>query len=204
MTRFRPGDHITLREIWQGNVWTVRPQIVVRDEPGLIALYMPTGSPWLRPVDANGFYVRLPGGDWSLKQDHLNIDHLGLAVPGEPYSVILMWEEHWKLRCWYINIEEPLKRTDIGFDFMDQTLDIVVAPDMSAWRWKDEEELEEGIARGAYNRDQAAEIRANGKRALERLLARKPPFNERWEDWRPDPAWPRPEITGAWEDLAQN
>jgi predicted RNA-binding protein associated with RNAse of E/G family len=159
---------------------------------------MPNGTPWLRPVDDTGQPLRLPGGDWKLKEDRLNIDHLGVAVPGEPYSVILMWEEDWKLRCWYINIEEPLKRTNIGFDFMDQTLDIEVAPDLSQWRWKDEEELEEGIAAGIYSRELARQIRVNGEGALERLLARKPPFDERWEDWRPDPAWRKPEISGDW------
>ena len=31
-------------------------------------------------------------------------------------------------------------RTPMGFDYMDQMLDIVVAPDFSWYRWKDEPE----------------------------------------------------------------
>jgi hypothetical protein len=186
--------------VWQGKVWTVRPVTIVQDQADVVALYMPNGTRWLRPVDSTGQYLRLPGGQWELTEHILNIDHLGLAIPEEPYSVILMWEPGWKLRCWYINIEEPLTRTRIGFDFMDQTLDLVVAPDMTAWRWKDEDELVEGIERGNYSREQAGRIRSNGEAALQRLLARRPPFDEQWEDWRPDPAWPIPTITSDWKD----
>ena len=208
MSRWKSGDHLLLcevwlREVWQRKIWTVRPVTIVRDEPDLIALYMPNGTSWLRTIDAGGYPLRLPGGDWRLKEDRLNIHHLGLAVPGEPYSVILMWEEGWKFRWWYINLEQPLSRTPIGFDFMDQTLDIVVAPDMLSWRWKDEDEFEEAQKKGIFTPEQAALIRSAGERVLEHLLARRPPFNERWEDWRPDPAWHRPEIAPGWETVAQ-
>jgi uncharacterized protein len=197
MKRWDPGDPVIVREVWQGRVWTVRPPIVVRDERELVALYMPDGCPWLRPVDESGFYLRMPGSDWSLKEERLNIHHLSLTIPHEPHSVILMWEADWKLRCWYINLEEPIRRTTIGFDFMDQTLDIVISPDMTAWRWKDEDEFEEGIKKGLYSREQELPIRAEGERALERLLAREPPFDERWEDWRPEPTWAMPTIGDA-------
>jgi Protein of unknown function (DUF402) len=203
MNRWKPGDAITVREVWLGKVWTVRPVTIARDERDLIALHMPSGTPWLRPVDASGQPLRLPGGIWQLKEDRLLLANLGLAVPGEPFSVILMWEHDWKLRWWYINLEQPLSRTTIGFDFMDQTLDIVVAPDMTAWRWKDEDELEDAQAKGTYSREQAQAIRAEGERALEWLLARKPPFDERWEDWRPDPSWGRPQIADGWEQAGQ-
>jgi len=200
---FGPGDPVIVREVWQGKIWTVRPVTIVRDEPDLIALYMPNGTSWLRPIDADGYSLRLPGGDWRLAEDRLNIHHLSLALPGEPYSVILMWVEDWKFRWWYINLERPLGRTPIGFDFMDQTLDIVVAPDMLSWRWKDEDEFEEAQKKGIFTPQQAAVIRAEGESALERLLARQPPFDERWEDWRPDPHWVLPELTGAWETVEQ-
>ena len=203
MSRWQPGDHVILREVWQGRIWTVRPVTIVRDEPDLIALYMPAGTSWLRPIDADGYPLRLPGGDWRLKEDRLNIHHLGLSVPGEPYSVILMWEEDWKFRWWYINLEQPLSRTPIGFDFMDQTLDIIVAPDMSSWRWKDEDEFEDAQAKSIFSPEQARAIRAEGERVLENLLARRPLFDERWELWRPDPRWGVPQLSGDWETVPQ-
>ena len=126
-------------------------------------------------------------------------DALRLILPGQGHSVLLIWRKRWDLLCWYVNLEEPFRRTHNGFDYMDQTLDIVVQPDMSSWRWKDEDEFEEALAIGLYSQEQAQAIRVEGERSLERLLAREPPFDERWEDWRPDPTWVGPEIEDGWE-----
>ena len=116
--------------------------------------------------------------------------------------MLLFWNESGQFVSWYIDLETPMSRTPLGFDYMDQMLDIVVAPDLSSWRWKDEDELEEGVRRGLWNAAQAVEVRAESERALARLLAREPPFNELWEDWRPDPTWARPEIDSGWGIVA--
>jgi Protein of unknown function (DUF402) len=203
MSRWKAGDAVTVREVWRGKIWTVRALTTVRDEPGLIALYQPAGAPWKRPYASDGRPIRLPLEAWALRDDELPEDALRLIVPGEAHSTLLIWRGRWKLICWYINLEEPFRRTTIGFDYMDQTLDIVVEPDKSSWRWKDDEEFEDAQAKGIYSQEQARTIRAEGERALARLLARKPPFDERWEDWRPDPSWVRPQITDGWELAGQ-
>jgi len=200
MRRRDPGDPVTVREVWQGKVWTVRVLTVVKDEPNLLALYQAVGTPWKRPCGPDGHPIRLPDQPWHLEDALLREDTLRLILPGQAHSVLLIWQQRWNLTCWYINLEEPFRRTSIGFDYMDQTLDIVVEPDMASWRWKDEDEFEEAQAKGIYSREQAVEIREEGERALERLLARKPPFDERWEDWRPDAAWRRPEIGARWQE----
>ena len=46
-----------------------------------------------------------------------------------------------------MNFEQPLRRTPIGFDTFDQKLDLIVMPD-GAYRWKDEDELEQAAALG--------------------------------------------------------
>jgi len=201
---FRPGDPVIVREVWRGKIWTVRALTVVKDEPDLLALYQPAGAPWKRPLSLSGRTIRLPDQPWQLHDDALPKDALRLILPEQPHSVLIIWRDQWELMCWYINLEEPFRRTPIGFDYMDQTLDIVVEPDMSSWRWKDEDEFEEALAKGIYSREQALGIREQGERALERLLARKPPFDERWEDWRPDPAWTKPRIEDGWQLLEQN
>ncbi|MEU2956641.1 DUF402 domain-containing protein, partial [Streptomyces xanthochromogenes] len=45
-----------------------------------------------------------------------------------------------RLRNWYVNFEHPTRRTDAGFDTLDLTVDLVVAPDLTRWEWKDEDE----------------------------------------------------------------
>jgi hypothetical protein len=201
MTGWKPGESILVREVWLGKIWTVRALTVARDDPGLLALYQPTGAPWKRPCSRDGRPLRLPDQPWQLRDDTLPEDALRLIVPGEAHSVLLIWRERWKPTRWYVNLEEPFRRSSLGFDFMDQTLDIVVEPDMSAWRWKDEDEFEEAQAKGILTPKQAAAIRAEGERALERLLARKAPFDEPWESWRPDPSWRRPQIMEGWDRL---
>ena len=69
-----------------------------------------------------------------------------LAIPAAAHSVYVMWETgRTELRCWYVDLQEPLRRTTLGFDTMDHLLDIVISPDQSAWRWKDEDEFEEAV-----------------------------------------------------------
>jgi hypothetical protein len=199
MSRWNPGDPVIVREVWRGKIRTVRALTVVRDEPRLVALYQPAHAPWKRPYSLDGRSLRLPLEPWTLRDDVLPEDALRLIVPGEAHSTLLIWRERWQLMCWYINLEEPFQRSPIGFDFMDQTLDIVVRPDMSSWRWKDEDEFEDAQAEGIFSPEQARSIRAEGERALARLLARGPPFDESWENWRPDPTWARPEIRSGWE-----
>ena len=42
---------------------------------------------------------------------------LMLVVPGEAFSIYLMWGTGTRcLDCWYINLQEPIRRTSIGFE----------------------------------------------------------------------------------------
>jgi uncharacterized protein len=31
------------------------------------------------------------------------------------------------------------------------------------------------------------------------VLAGEPPFDRDWQDWRPDPRWPVPELPDGWD-----
>lgn len=116
-------------------------------------------------------------------------DVLRIMYPGVPYSIWPMWPTGTDMLLgWYVNIEMPFERTEIGFDTMDHELDIVIAPDLS-WRWKDEDKLAELVAGGVYTEPQAAEFREAGLDAVRRMELNAAPFNEPWPDWRPDPSW---------------
>ena len=91
---------------------------------------------------------------------------------------------------WYVNFEQPLRRTPIGYDTFDHKLDLIVMPD-GTYRWKDEDELEQAAALGIVD---AAAVRAEAERVLEEW-----PFPTGWEDWRPDPAWPIPQLPEGWD-----
>ena len=201
--RWKPGDQIVLRELWQGRVWSGTPVTVVRDEPGLLGMFVPIGTGWKGPAALKGGPLRLPKEDWVLVDDYLPHNGLGIALPGADFSVRLNWTEGFRqLTRWKINLEEPLRRTPQGFDFMDQVLDIVISPDRSEWRWKDEDELEQAQELGLISHKRAVELRAEGERAVELIQSRKPPFDRDWENWRPDRSWPIPELPDRWDVVA--
>ena len=105
---------------------------------------------------------------------------------------------------WYVNLEDPLTHSAVGFDYLDQFLDIEIAPDLSAWNWKDEDELEDAVANGLMTPQRADLMRAEGIRVIETLDKKAPPFDEQWHLWRPDPQWESPGLPDGWDDLNEN
>ncbi len=139
-------------------------------------------------------------GSWVLKE-HARYNHtLSLYEPGTGYCIELFWKPDWDFIGWYVNLEDPFRRTRTGIDTCDLALDIVVAPDFS-WHWKDEDDFAEMQERGLISAGRAAEIRANGERAIERIATRANPLNEQWPAWRPDSSWTVPRLPDGWEPL---
>ena len=197
---WEPGDPIVLRETWGGQVFEARPASVVADLPGQTTLFV---APFVRcgvAIDDAGVELRFPDRPWHLYvRERGDFGVLSFAWPETPYSVLLLTEPDGSPRNWYVNLQTPLVRTAIGFDTVDHLLDVVIPLDRSAWTWKDEDELAEGIALGLFTEDDAAVLHRWGERAIEHLLLRLPPFDEPWEDWRLDPSWPRPELPPGWD-----
>jgi uncharacterized protein len=114
--------------------------------------------------------------------------------------VLLFRNEDMKLRSWYINLEQPLCRFPLGFDYLDEMLDIIVSPDLSAWRWKDEDELAEAIEYGMVTKERAAYLYREGERVANWIQSGKSSFNG-WENWKPDPAWQAPVLPAGWDKV---
>ncbi len=204
MQAFNPwplGQQIVYREVWREKIWTARPVTVVRDTPEWVALYQCAGTPWALPIGSGEPFLQcLQTGRWQLQEVALDYDGLILARPGEAHAVHVMWDRARAFTGWYVNLQEPLRRTALGFDFMDQALDLVVQPDLT-WAWKDEDELQQAVALGLFSAQQAQAIRAEGERVVERLRARQSPFSDGWEHWRPPAAWPAPSWPAGWATL---
>jgi predicted RNA-binding protein associated with RNAse of E/G family len=197
-----PGDQIVLREVWDGKLWAVRPVTVVRDDPELIALHLQIGTAWKRPKKPDGSIIRMPSEEWVLSDDiWRDKSVLHLIAPGAAHAVWAMWNRTKEFLGWYVNLQEPFRRSRVGFDYMDQMLDLVVSPDLSSWTWKDEEELDDEVGYGLMTREQAAEVRREGDRVLDLIRAKASPFGDGWDAWRPDPTWPIPGFPADWETV---
>ena len=196
--RWEPGDQVLLREVTVGKIWTVRPVTVVEDSPELIALYLAPGTVCKQPRSLVGERIRLRTDDWLLVDDPAPWGTLRLHIPGTAHDVWApkLYQEP-RLDYWYVNLQEPLRRTPLGFDFMDQVLDVIISLDLAEWHLKDEDELEEAVARGILTTEEARAIRAEGERAIQRALAGLPPFEDRWTRWSPPAEWSVPPSPSA-------
>lgn len=203
MSRWRVGDTIVLREIFRGRIWSARPGTVASADDSLTAMYVPPGTVFKVPADTSrdGILERLARG-WQLRDyDWTHARIMYLLMPDVAHAIHLWWlPPDWRFGGWYINLQEPIRPTRIGFDSMDHVLDVVVDPDLS-WRWKDEQELADAVRLGLFTPEHADATRAEGERVIAQLEARQSPFCDGWERWRPDPAWPTPELPIGWDEL---
>jgi predicted RNA-binding protein associated with RNAse of E/G family len=142
----------------------------------------------------------MPSEPWVLADDvWRDKSVLHLVEPGAAHAVWVMWDRAAEFLGWYVNLQEPLRRSPVGFDYMDQMLDLVISADLSEWHWKDEDELEQEVVEGLLTLAEADEVKAEGDRVVRMLANRARPFSEGWERWRPDPAWPLPVLIEGWD-----
>jgi hypothetical protein len=198
--RWLPGDIIVLRGVLKGKLWWACPAYLVIDSPQLIAYYWPAGTPTFSPLkrptvrDELENHIELGLRHWT------DNDVLSLNPAGAGYSIELMWlAGTQQIRCWYVHLQEPLRRSQFGFDTMDQMLDIVISPNRSHWHWKDEDEFEEAGVIGLYSAEKIHTIRLEGEKVVHMMRDNASPFCDGWENWRPPAGWTIPAFPPGWE-----
>jgi hypothetical protein len=177
------GDVIVRREVRNdGWAWLELPVVVVRDEPELLATYVPEGAPFTFP----------PGPEvhpWAGRDCWQGHGVLMLQRPGESHAVWVFWDgpdrEH---AAWYLNIQEPFRRRAHGYDTQDLELDVVLYPDGRV-ELKDDELLDVRVREGRFTQDQARAVRAEGERIQSELAAGRRWWDPFWALWEPDASW---------------
>jgi hypothetical protein len=185
------GAVIVRREVLNdGRVWLEVPVVVVRDGPALLATFIPEGAP-----------LRFPHGDWPTAtgrhpwHGHTRWEGHGVLMlqrPGEAHAIWVFWHgQKREFAGWYVNLQEPFRRAESGYDTQDLELDIWV-PVGGGWEWKDADVLDERIREGRYTEEQVAATWAEGRRVAAELDAGRHWWDDKWAAWRPDPSWPSP------------
>jgi hypothetical protein len=183
------GDVVVSRQLFRGRIWNAAATIVVSDDAEATVRWLPVGAD-IRAPSGSLF------GEWTLRTERAGGPPVLVVTPGSrPHSILLFWNEDGSLRNWYVNLEGAHRRTALGFDHEDHLVDIWIDPDGS-WRWLDEDELGEAVRCDVFSESQARAIRAEGERVLAEC-----PFPTGWEDWRPDPTWPIPQLPKSWSVL---
>ncbi len=197
---FKAGQPIMLRQLSCGKIWEARPAIVVRDAPELLACFVPPGSIWKKPAED----IRPAGRareSWSFRDSIWGFGGiLRLTVPAVGYSVLLLRNMDGSIHQWYINLEDTMRRTRLGFDYRDNILDAVVAPNLLDWGWRDEDELAETVSAGLVSPEQSATFYAQGRAAVALLQSGKSVYNA-WATWKPDPSWKMPVLPEGWDKI---
>ena len=165
-----------------GWVWLQVPVVVVRDDAELLVTYLAAGTPFTFP----------PGREvhpWAGRGSWEGHGVLMLQRPGDAYAIWVFWfGDEREFRGWYVNFQEPFRRTAEGYDTQDLELDIWVPVD-GPWEWKDDELLTQRVREGRFTAEQATWIRAEGARVGALLDAGERWWDDAWASWRPDEGW---------------
>lgn len=184
------GATYLIRDVQDGRVLAAFPFRLVADDGETIVT-------WLAPGTRCRYFGRRDGtrlkevAAWTT-EPHVwfGTGILRLKRRRAGHSVVLFWENDGSFRGWYVNLDDPLRETARGYDTCDQYLDLWIEHDGSV-TWKDEDHLAEAASLGRVD---GPAVRAEAELVLEAW-----PFPTGWEDWRPDPAWPVPELPAGWE-----
>lgn len=191
---WEPGEQIVRREVWRGQPWLCTVVVVVEDTPEQLVAYLPEEAPFSFPPSADG-----RPHPWSGKQSWEGHGVLMLHRPGDHYAVWHFWEGPERhFAGWYLNLQEPFRRTPVGFDTMDLELDVWIPVD-GPWCFKDEERLYERVRDGRFTEEQAAEIRSVGDELGTTLDRGERWWDERWAEFRPDGSWHAPSWPEGWD-----
>jgi hypothetical protein len=176
---------------------------VVEDSDSLLATFIPEAAPLSYAEDPDvvwptesGRHPWWPAARW---RGH---GVLMLQRPGEPYAVWHFWAgPERRFEFWYLNLQEPFRRSAIGYDTQDHELDVVVSEDLQ-WFFKDEDKLAERAREGRYSESEMASIHATGARIAAMLDARDLWWDLSLKNWQPDPSWDTPDPPEAgWESV---
>lgn len=204
------GRTVLLQEIYGGQLWSVRPMIVVADTSDCLLLWCPAGTKWKTATTpatreraqsrAERFVHSLRLRDWVLADFSWSVSNLIMLAPGSWHAVWIGWDERGDGIGWYVNFQRPYARTIRGLQTMDLMLDMLVDRDRR-WRWKDEDEFGALRDMGLITDAEEWHIRSDVPAVLQAIEREDGPFQTRWFDWRPDPSWRLPVLPEDWDEL---
>ncbi len=177
------------------------PCRVVLDTDELLALFIAAGSIYRAgPKRTAAQKLVDPKHPYPSEERIWRNDTLRLLFPGEHHSVALFWEGSGSRRRflrYFVNLEEPFRRTAVGFDTQDHTLDVVVTPKLEC-TWRDEAEFDDHVRLGFFTPPLATTVRAEAQRAVDAIRAGTHPCFRGWELWSPELRWSTPTLPASW------
>ncbi|MFN8635276.1 MAG: DUF402 domain-containing protein [Chloroflexota bacterium] len=203
MSQSRSGKaprSVVWRHLYQGRLRWAIPNLLIEESPERVVTLLVPGTVCKAPTSYGklGYVQQLLDG-WEVG-DHVwhTRRMLQIAPVGAAHALSLHWDHaSGAFLGWYVNLQEPMRPTPVGWDSFDQMLDVWIEPD-GRWSWKDWDELVEAEQVGIFTAAEVAAIRAEGERVIASLGTLLPTG---WEGWQPDPSWPLPTLPDGWDRL---
>jgi Protein of unknown function (DUF402) len=189
-----PGQAIVFRQVWQRRPLFAFPCLVVSDAPGLLVTYLPERAPF-------GAVPGWPGGvhPWANRECWEGHGTLMLRRPGDRYSIWVFWHgEEREFECWYVNLEQPYRRSAIGIDSLDHELDLW-SEDGLTWHLKDEEGVELRVSEGRFDAREAERIWTDAAAFQAEYAHSGPWWDLAWAEWTPPADLVTPSLPEGWE-----
>ena len=198
------------RDVLRGKVWAAIPYRVIQDNgtelmlacwPGVEMIGPATWIQWLRTGDDAFRKQAIPDlatGRWKLDRwSWRDTTWLARFEAGQHFSVSRFFKANGRPPDWKVDFLHPCQRTPIGIDTFDLLVDLVVTADLSAYRWKDEDEYAHGRRLGLIDDALHRRIDTARQQVISLIESRQGPFAEDWSSWQRDPAWPAPALPPA-------
>jgi Protein of unknown function (DUF402) len=195
-----PPPLVLYRSIYRGRIIFAQPGYLLEETPDrVVTATVPGAQCRMLTGPRSDIMSALSAGRERTEYIAWSITRVAWITPFESaYALGLFWNDASdRFIGYYVNLQEPVRRSPFGFDSLDYALDIVIEPDGS-WRWKDEDELEDAVNQGVFTASEAAAIRAQGERVIADIPTLLPTG---WEDWRPDPTWPPLLLPAGWDQV---
>lgn len=143
---------------------------IVREEPNLLMLYMPPGT----PID-------------SYRGQQVATRHtLQLYWSDRFYNIHVNWDADWNPRSHYVNIATPATWHDGALRFVDLDLDVIWRAGTGEVILDDEDEFELHQARFGYPADLIASARRSSDDVRDLIARSVYPFDGSLHAWRRD------------------
>ncbi len=195
--RWAAGDVIVRREVWRNRPWMAMQAVVVEDDLSALVLYVPTGSPF---AFEEGPWPTADGRHpWDgIRSSWAGHGALMLHFEGEPYAIWHFWSgQDRQFVGWYLNLQDPYRRTERGIDTLDHEIDIVVGPD-GEFEVKDEDAFADCIEYGRFDHDVADRIRDTSAALTDRLRHEGIWWDKKWVTWSPPDDSSPPALPSDW------
>jgi len=155
---------------YDGSLHYRYPTTMVREEPGLLVLYVAAGT----PLD-------------SYRGQFVTAQHsLQFYWSDRFYNLHVNWEPGWHPRSHYVNIATPADWHDGTLRFVDLDLDIIWRATTDEVILDDEDEFVLHQARFGYTDDVIDRARRSCLDVREMIAQRAYPFDGSLHTWRPD------------------